>query len=300
MTVVQALRNWFGKPIAKLPRELRAVADAYIPQWSSLSAGERRARAEEVDRQRLVKAGIKLARAHREQDRDKRDPLKTAESTVDWFDSRHNMSASYWMNQPVVLPHQVAELLCQLNPLHDNVTPEGHRNEETGRDEYKQLLGYFNALALAQPEHRTFEQWVRIAQNAGLTYHSWIDDYLSAVDTIAVMKEASEERTVPRQRDISSTPAAGLREVSHRLKNRSHPLDSIFAKALAESLDKTDYQSVWAAYVKIAQADNRPAPLLGYAEGEGVKYSSDTAGNGVAFDTKRNFAARFRRLTRLR
>lgn len=89
--------------------------------------------------------------------------------------------------------------------------------------------------------------------------------------------------------------SASARATRHNLKNRTSPLDSLMKLAIEAATDKFDWQAVWAAYVKIAQSSECPPPLLGYAGDEGVKYASDTAENGVAFDTKRNFAARFKR-----
>lgn len=81
----------------------------------------------------------------------------------------------------------------------------------------------------------------------------------------------------------------------HRIKNRTHELDTIVELAIAASTKKTDWKAVWAAYVVIAQRDDRPPPLLGYIDGEGVKYTSYGKEDGIEFDTRRKFAARFKR-----
>jgi len=50
--IAQILAKSFGSPIDDLPPTLREIAEAYIPNWSELSGADRRARADEVDRQR--------------------------------------------------------------------------------------------------------------------------------------------------------------------------------------------------------------------------------------------------------
>lgn len=59
------------------------------------------------------------------------------------------------------------------------------------------------------------------------------------------------------------------------LKTRSNPLRAVIDMAKSQSLDKSDYHAVWAALVKLAQDTNRPAPLLGYADEEGVKWDKN-------------------------
>jgi hypothetical protein len=106
----------------------------------------------------------------------------------------------------------------------------------------------------------------------------------------------SEEACSPSQEPSTAvTPAKASTMVQHVLKSKSHVLDSVMELAIEASIDKTKYQAAWAAYTRIASQNSRPAPLLGYVEGEGVKYTSDTASEGWKFDTKRAFAARFKR-----
>lgn len=108
--------------------------------------------------------------------------FESPEGIVGWWD--YTMDASFWWMQPTVSPQEAALLLCQLNPHQDGLRPEGHDNGETGAQEYKKLLRAFNGLQSVQEKHRTIEQWVCVAQRDGLKYHSWIDDYLLAVDAL--------------------------------------------------------------------------------------------------------------------
>ena len=75
--------------------------------------------------------------------------------------------------------------------------------------------------------------------------------------------------------------------ITHKLKTRrNHALTAVIATAKRSALDAADYQSVWAALVELAESSERPAPILGYAEIEGVKYRAEKAENGVAFFKK--------------
>ncbi|KAF1038636.1 hypothetical protein BLA23254_07279 [Burkholderia lata] len=73
---------------------------------------------------------------------------------------------------------------------------------------------------------------------------------------------------------------------------RSNPLKAVIDIAKSSAADQSDIHSVWAAFVKLAQDANRPAPLLGYADAEGVKWDDNGT---VKFFTKRNLADRVRR-----
>ena len=78
----------------------------------------------------------------------------------------------------------------------------------------------------------------------------------------------------------------------HTIGRRSNPLKAVIEKAKSSAADPSDIHSVWAAFVKLARDANRPAPLLGYADAEGVKWD---ANGTVKFFTKKNLADRIRR-----
>lgn len=73
---------------------------------------------------------------------------------------------------------------------------------------------------------------------------------------------------------------------------RSNPLKAVIDIARSTAADQGDIHPVWVAFVKLAQDANRPAPLLGYADAEGVKWDDNGT---VKFFTKRNLADRVRR-----
>jgi len=78
----------------------------------------------------------------------------------------------------------------------------------------------------------------------------------------------------------------------HTLGTRSNPLTAVIEKAKSSATNPDDMHSVWAEFVKLAQASNRPAPLLGFADAEGVKWDNNGT---VKFISKKNFADRLRR-----
>ena len=81
----------------------------------------------------------------------------------------------------------------------------------------------------------------------------------------------------------------------HALKPRAAPLAAVIKLARGQALDSTDWQSVWAALVNLAQSADRPPPLLGYTEGEGVKYQNDNAAKPVDWLTREALRKRFGR-----
>jgi len=57
---------------------------------------------------------------------------------------------------------------------------------------------------------------------------------------------------------------------THRLKSRVHALDAVIELAKQQAINPTDYQSTWAALVKIAESEC-PPPLCGYSS-DGIQY----------------------------
>jgi hypothetical protein len=82
---------------------------------------------------------------------------------------------------------------------------------------------------------------------------------------------------------------------THKTKRRADPLAAVLDLAARQALDSTDWQSVWAALVALAQHASRPAPLLGYVEGEGVQYRADDADQPAGYLTRDAFRKRFKR-----
>lgn len=80
------------------------------------------------------------------------------------------------------------------------------------------------------------------------------------------------------QRTTQETQSPGLTAplatTVHKLTTKTHALAAVIEKARQCSADANDYQSVWAALVRIAQAPDRPAPVIGYVDREGVQYQT--------------------------
>ena len=91
-------------------------------------------------------------------------------------------------------------------------------------------------------------------------------------------------------RDADRSPT-----VTHEVRRRADPLAAVIAQAKSTAADSNDWTSVWAALVVIAQRQDRPPPLLGYTEGEGVKYQSDRMDEPVAWLTREAWRGRARR-----
>lgn len=90
-------------------------------------------------------------------------------------------------------------------------------------------------------------------------------------------------------------PAPAAPAETHMVKRRADPLAAVLAEAKRKALDQTDWHSVWAALTKLAESADRPPPLLGYVEGEGVQYRVDDAAKPVAYLTREALRGRFRR-----
>ena len=82
---------------------------------------------------------------------------------------------------------------------------------------------------------------------------------------------------------------------THELKRRGDALAAVLALAKKQALAADDWQSVWASLVALAQSAKRPAPLLGYSEGEGVKYQTDNDEKPVGWLTREAYRGRFKR-----
>ncbi len=97
---------------------------------------------------------------------------------------------------------------------------------------------------------------------------------------------------LPEEPDRRLNGAGALNATKHSLGTRSNPLKAVIDKAKSLAEDPSDTHSVWAALSKLAQEISRPAPLLGYAEAEGVKWDDNGT---VKFFTKKNLTDRLRR-----
>lgn len=107
----------------------------------------------------------------------------------------------------------------------------------------------------------------------------------------------TSEPSQPEQPLGANLPPASAVVVSerHSIKRRADPLAAVLAEAQRQALNSTDWLSVWAALVKVASSPSRPPPLLGYVEGEGVKYQTDDAEKPDGWLSRDAFRKRFSR-----
>lgn len=106
--------------------------------------------------------------------------LSGEEHIVAWFDEV--IHARTWFLRPVVSPNDAALLLCQHDPEEIGLTLEKalhRRNTETGPSELQQLSGMFKSVSDASAIPRTLLDWIAIAEEKQLRFHSWIKTYVS-------------------------------------------------------------------------------------------------------------------------
>ena len=82
---------------------------------------------------------------------------------------------------------------------------------------------------------------------------------------------------------------------THKLKRRGNALAAVLTLAKNQAAEPDDWLSVWASLVALAQSAKRPPPLLGYTEGEGVKYQNDNAEKPDGWLTREGYRRRFKR-----
>ena len=121
-------------------------------------------------------------------------------------------------------------------------------------------------------------EFIRCLPELGLTMHSGS----------AARAEAVAAPATPEAPDSASAPA-----VVHRVRNRAHPLDGVIAEARRRAV-RDDWLTVWGELIRMAECSDRPAPLMGYAPGDGLKVQSD-APEGFTDYTKDAFRQLWRR-----
>ena len=105
-----------------------------------------------------------------------------------------------------------------------------------------------------------------------------------------------DDQQTAAEQGVSSAVAqtAAPAKVVHKLATKTHALAAVIEKARQSAADANDYQSVWAALVRIAQSPERPAPIIGYVDTEGVKYQTAEREEPKYF-TKKALKERFSR-----
>lgn len=121
----------------------------------------------------------------------------------------------------------------------------------------------------------------------GLADHELIPDRQPAQAPAQPQEDADEVQEVDTPVPSASAPAgadpepvaapAGRGRVVHRVVNRAHRLDGVIAAARRRATG-SDWLALWCELVRMAQSPDRPAPLLGYTPGEGLKLQTDGPG----------------------
>ena len=205
-TIVRALADWFKKPLAKLPREKRRIAEFHIKNWAKLSPTGRHERAVEVDRQQVTKRRIRNDKVRRMLNLAERDPTYVAEYSIGFDES--TLDAATWWGLNRVTPCEAAMLLCHFNPHNDTLGDATKAsNDETAPDDFKRLLRVFEDVAQADTQARTLRQWRDIARGKKMKYHSWIDKYEAAVRLTANQAKGDDSQKADSGGTTKSLPA---------------------------------------------------------------------------------------------
>lgn len=154
-TITPTLENWFKRPLSKLPREVRPIAEAYIPRWPDLTPRQREERAREIDRQQGVKLRIKAERFRREQ-------LMQANLHIGFYDAKYGSGHVWlWIEMGAVAPEEAALLFYGKNPLEfkDQIPFMG--------DEFDLMLRSFEDTA-SDGLARNLRDWLSVARARNL------------------------------------------------------------------------------------------------------------------------------------
>lgn len=95
-------------------------------------------------------------------------------------------------------------------------------------------------------------------------------------------------------RFVSKAPAASSVQVN-RLKKRANALSGVQRLAAKNSTDPECHKAVWAEMVRLAESDAPPPPIIGFVEGEGIKYQDADLQASIKFLTSEAFRKRWER-----
>jgi hypothetical protein len=180
------------------------------------------------------------------------------------------MHAATWVGCASVKPDEAAMLLCRIDPHERNWRGEAPNPENiyvdddrTSPDRFRVLRRAFEDVAETDPKPRTLLDWRDVARRKSLRYHEWIDEYSPI--TTGNTEKVGAGGTAPRESKQAETIT------TNRLKNRSNMLDAVIELAISKAIAPDDNQNVWAALVAMAEASEKPAPLIGYSS-DGIQY----------------------------
>lgn len=89
----------------------------------------------------------------------------------------------------------------------------------------------------------------------------------------ASVPAVADRESVAPPAEAVPVPVAGTKK--HRIRSRIHPLDGVIAEARKRAVGD-DWMTVWNVLCGMAEAKDRPEPLLGYSPEDGLKYRAET------------------------
>ena len=168
------LADHWKKPFSKLPKALRARVSTWIIGWGYLTPEQRQYHVREIDY--------------------KNDPALAGERLIEGYN--HTMDARTWWKMQNVTPKDAAMVLSRLNPNSPAVCEDPESiyvdGDKTSPHRYRLLLKVFESVASTAPKPRMLLEWRAIAQQHGLCYHAWIDDYTDAMGVPAEKQAAPD------------------------------------------------------------------------------------------------------------
>lgn len=143
---------------------------------------------------------------------------------IGWYD--YTMNADKHFKLSDVLPVDAAMLLCQYDPLQENIEyAVTCTNDATGPVDMKALRAHFEALSRTDQKHRTLLDWWQLARGAKLKYHPWIDQYIDAAGLEAQAAQGAPYRWTPHVVATQTQPKqASSNEWVSEAQNRAHEI----------------------------------------------------------------------------
>lgn len=188
----------------------------------------------------------------------------------------------YWVSKmPILTAAQAARLMSGLDPdLFENLDSRpNHYDPSSSCARAKRM----QRLAEAQQKSSLNPQgWLNWADENQFWVH---EAFRIACKTFCAAQQSDNFLTSSERSSVGITV--------HLAKRRGNILDAVIARAKSTSIDPTDPHSIWAELARIAGETDRPAPLLGYVDGEGVKYQG--ADGETLFFTAKNLRDRIAR-----
>ncbi len=184
-------------------------------------------------------------------------------------------------------------LSSRLNTLEQEGMTKAERRKLWRQDSLKELPeGVFAWLDEFEPVYQNYtdpETWIEPLREGEREVN--LSAYCSADKFQIIMSgfEPYTEELLCKSEQSAAPTKQGAPEkatgctTTHKLKRRSNILYASIEQAKRIAIAPDDYHSVWAALVSLAESKDRPAPLLGHIEGEGIKYQGS---NSIQFFTK--------------